>query len=146
MPVHTYKIESLDDGGLAEDTYNFQDLIGEPQLSSKRIEILSRRGVDGVGLRDVGSIPEPFQLLGIAYFVDFAAAKDGADLLRALIGHTYGCRLTINSVDWGVFDVLEVRPEPARACGAVVGSLVENATCVQRCILTLIERTPAEDD
>lgn len=141
MPIHLQTLQPLDANGNPLTTLYFQDLTGEPLLSSERVEILSRRGVDGVGLRAVGSIPEPFQLLGTAYQESFAKAKDASQTLRNLIGHQYGTRLTLNSVNWGTFDVLSALSDPPQAVFAVVGAIIPNPQVFQRYAITMIERT-----
>lgn len=145
MGVHTYKIERLDDTGTPEGayTYEFQDLVGTVVLASEKIEILRRRGVDGSGLRAVGSIEDPFGLRATWFEASWSDAKDKIAALKALKGHLYGVKLTKDSLDYGTFDVVEVAEQPPRAVTAVAGSLVANPQVIQRAMITLIDRPEA---
>lgn len=146
MPAQTYKIERLDDVGNPEAayTYNFQSLTGVVLLTSTQIEVITRRGIDGAGIRDIGSRPAPFTLRGMAFHQSFTDAKAAIAALEALKGHQYGVRLTKESINYGAFDVVAVvEAGNPRAVGAVAGALIANPTVRQRYAITLLERVEA---
>lgn len=128
MPVHTNSIAVLASNGSAASTQLFQDIRGTPKLASQQVEVLRRRGVDGVGLRNLGEQGEPFPLLCYQFLANYATAKTAVVNAQALQGDgaEYGIRLTKDSVDWGVFGVIRVDEVLIRAVGAVAGSLVAN--------------------
>lgn len=146
MPVHTQEIAVLDNVGnpVGAQTFGFVDLVGVPILASASVEVLARRGVDGVGLRVGGTRPQPFTLQSVAYPASFSIAKSVIANYKATKGAEYGVRLTLNSVVYGTFDVIAVEEKsPPRAVLVKVGGQAGLDGVRQACAWTLIERTGA---
>ena len=129
MPVHTNKIELLDSGGSATETVLYQDIRGNFEYARNQVEVLRRKGVDGVGLRDIGSRGIEFTFSTVQYATSFGNATTVIQSAQSLIGSgaPYGVRIMQHSSNQGVYRVLGVRSvPPPRAVGAVAGSLIAN--------------------
>ena len=119
--------------------------MGKVLLPSKQIEVLVRRGVDGTGIREVGSLAGPFTLRGSAFHASHADAKDAIESLEALKGHDYGIKLTKKSIDYGRFDVVEVMElDDPRDVAAAAGALIANPAVLAIYSITLLHRPEPE--
>lgn len=143
MATPVYKIEILDATGSATATQQFQDLLGITTWERMQVELLTRPGVDGVGVRELGSRGTPFEIVTLEYRTSLSAARTAAEAYQDYIGSgaPYGVRVTQADVDQGVFGVLDVRlAAQPHAIATAVGSLIANPGAVLLMRWTLVNQ------
>lgn len=85
----------------------FAELAGAVSYTTEEIEVFSRAGVDGIGIRLLGSRPKPFTLISKRYHATFAAAHTAiGTTYPAMIGTSVA--LTIKDEGLGNYYVLGV--------------------------------------
>lgn len=144
MPIHTYRIELLNSAASAATTYNYQSIKGNVDNARLRVELLTRLGIDGVGIRELGNAGQPFAIEAVEHLENFGQVKTAIETYQALIGSgaEYGVRVTQHSVVQGVYGVLDVQPRRGspRALAAVAGSLLVNPQVELRTVWTLVNQ------
>lgn len=144
MTLLTQEIAELDvsENEVSEGTFTFPKLTGIPSVPQKVAEILERRGVDGAGVRVIGQKPMPFTLESVGYVASYTAAKTAVTDYQGLIGKQYGVKLTKDSIEWGIFDVISVRESapPQTVVAKISGVAGSNTVVRQVCVWTLLYR------
>jgi hypothetical protein len=142
MSLLLQQIAELDssEDEVEEGTYTFIRLVGTPILPRKEAEILERRGVDGMGIRFVGTKARPFQLQTLNYLASFSAADAALEDYQALIAKQYGVKLTKNALEVGIFDVIgvDVAEETVAVSAAKVSGVAIGAAVRHSCVWTLM--------
>lgn len=131
LPVH--KLEILDNAGSPASEQKFQDIIGVPDWEKVTIETFRRPGVDGVGLRELGTTAGEFTIATLEYRDSLASARTAAEAYLAYIGSgaQYGVRLTMADVVMGDFAVVGVAlAQQPQAIGTAVGSLIASPAAI----------------
>lgn len=119
----------------------FNDLVGALTTAQERVEILARPGIDDHGLRLLGQVGEPTQLLTAKYVLDIATANTKLLAYQTLIGQEYGVAIYQASVKHWPYDVLAVQfAEQPRQVAKVVGNVTGTEQVRMVCRWTVIPR------
>lgn len=116
--------------------FPFVTLEGEVAVPKRRVDVLTRQGVDGVGVFVHGRVGQPFVLRSFADCADLGAARFLADNYPALIGAGVVI-LVWNAMVYPVH-VLAVDEVAVRALGGGVGFLVADPAAAVSCDWTLV--------
>ncbi|MEN1680787.1 MAG: hypothetical protein AAGJ46_14455 [Planctomycetota bacterium] len=112
MPLSIFRIAQLTNAATgavdAQKSYDFADMIGTIATVSKTSDVIVRRGVDGIGLRDTGNRAEPFSLVTVSHHASLADADGAMGLLKALQLSGPGVRIIKHDVDRYPVHVLSV--------------------------------------
>tara|TARA_R110000824_G_scaffold395577_1_gene596345 strand:+ start:145 stop:630 length:486 start_codon:yes stop_codon:yes gene_type:complete len=118
-------------GSLTSDEYeSFLSMSGEVVKEKDKIETWKRKGMGGVGLRNLGSKGEPFDITTVNLVQSFTDAELKMDVYQSMIGEKYQLRMQSNS--YGDFFVLDVKLNspvmPAPVAAAVIPSQFQAET------------------
>lgn len=107
--------------------YQFASIRGAIFKPQEQLEILTRPGVNGNGLRRLGRRGKPFELVTVAFYADLTAAKTALEDYQTLPG-SVALTLTRSGVDHGDYNVLEVQEVDTFAVTTPCGNADPTAT------------------
>ena len=135
MPFLTNKI--TDNATPTPDEYFFEDIQGSFQRRGAELQVIKRRGIDDVFLRDTGTRGQAFTFNTVHYVLDKQAAIDALDAYLLLLDGSVR-EIIQHSESQGYYLLIGVKEVERRTVVSVKNAIIANASVRQVCQWTAI--------
>ena len=103
--IHLNSFHDYVDDATGNTYEDFLSMTGEVVREKTKIEIWKRKGVGGIGLRDMGKKGEEFRITTHNLIQSFADANNKMDVYHTMIGRKYQLRMQSGSGTFSYGDV-----------------------------------------